>query len=80
VRTHEQELHPERLVRAEMIVGMGRALRVMHLLTGTPKLHEDWLAASRAAVEQADDETRRVVTVVLQELLDIIASTPPDRT
>jgi hypothetical protein len=79
VRTHEQELRPERLVRAEMIVGMGRALRVMHHLTGTPKLHEDWLAASRAAVEQADDETRRIVATVLRELLDIIASMTPER-
>jgi hypothetical protein len=63
-----------------MIVGMGRALRVMQLLSGTPKIHEDWLAASRTAIEEVDDDTRSVVAGVLRELLDIIASTPPDRT
>jgi hypothetical protein len=80
VRTHEQEVLPERLVAAQMAVGMRRALRVMHLLTGTPKIHEDWLVASRAAVEEVDDDTRRVVAGVLRGLLDIVEELTTDRT
>lgn len=78
VRTHEQEVLPERMVAAEMAVGMRRAVRVMHLLTGTPKIYEDWLVASRAAVEEVDDDTRHAVADVLRGLLGVIEELTTD--
>jgi hypothetical protein len=79
VRAHGREVQPQQLQRSQMVVGMLRALRVMHLVAETPAIHEDWVAATGEALAQVDVATHDVVAGMLREMLQLIERLTTDR-
>jgi hypothetical protein len=72
VRTHGAEAQRSELEQEEMMLAMLRAMRVMRFLVD-PQIHAEWLAATRDALAQIDQETRDIVERLIREVLAVLS-------
>ncbi len=72
VRAHTPEVERGPLEEEEMMLGTIRMMRAARFLM-VPDIHEEWLRATRAALDRVDDETLGVFERLLHEALELVA-------